>query len=257
MAKSYNTSANRDDLTSLLHDRWDDEGRHRSMRLRVTNVVLMLALLAGFSWSQSDLTKPTTYALEPVKISNAVYPLQARERKTQDRVTAMMLVSENGDVENVQVFKADAVLSQAAEETIRQWKFKPVTKNGEAVPVIAKVTFNFVLANDNQEGITPEVAPATNFPQHVRVSDTVMPGLLISKVSPVYPTAAKDKHIQGVVTLAMVIGKDGTVTDVQVVSGPSEITAAAIDAVRQWRYRPYKLLGRPVEIQTTAQINFR
>jgi TonB family protein len=227
------------------------------MLLRLTNVAVMVALLAGFSWPQSDATKPTTYALEPVKISSAVYPSQAREQKTQGRVVAMMLVSENGDVENVQVFKADAALSQAAEETIRQWKFKPVTKDGEAVPVIAKVTFNFILDNENQQGITPEVAPATDFPQHVRVSDTVMQGLLLSKVSPVYPIAAKANHIRGVVALAMVIRKDGTVTDTQVVSGPPELAPAAVDAVRQWRYRPYQLLGRPVEIQTTAQINFR
>ena len=58
-------------------------------------------------------------------------------------------------------------------------------------------------------------------------------------------------------TLAMVIRKDATVTDVQVVSGTVELTAAAVDAVRQWRYRPYQLLGRPVEIQTTAHFNFR
>jgi TonB family protein len=221
---------------------------------RLTNAALVLALLAAFCWSQSDSTKPTTYALEPVKTSSAVYP--SREQKTQGRVVAMMLVSENGDVENVQVFKADAVLSQAAEEAIRRWKFKPVTKDGEAIPVIAKVTFDFVPGNEG-EGITPEVAPATDFPQHVRVSDTVMQGLLLSKVSAVYPTAAKAKHIQGAVTLAMVIRKDGTVTDVQVVSGPAELAPAATDAVRQWRYRPYQLLGRPVEIQTTAQINFR
>jgi len=227
------------------------------MLLRITKVALMLALLAGFGWSQSDSAKRTTYTLEPAKMANAIYPLQAREQRTQGRIEAMMLVSEAGDVENVQVFKADAILSKAAEETIRGWKFKPVTKNGVAVPVIAKVTFNFALGSEDSEGITPEVAPATDFPQHVRVSETVMQGLLLSRVSPEYPAAAKANHVRGVVTLAVVIRKDGTVTDVQVVSGPAELTAAAVDAARQWRFRPYQLLGRPVEIQTTAQFNFR
>ena len=134
------------------------------MRLRMMSLAVMLVLLSGLSWSQSDSAKPIPYTLEPIKISNAIYPLQAREQKTQGRVIAMMLVSENGDVENVQVFKADAMLSQAAEETIRQWKFKPVTKDGKAVPVIAKVTFNFALGNEDQQGIAPDVAPATDFP---------------------------------------------------------------------------------------------
>jgi TonB family protein len=134
------------------------EGRNRLMLFRMTIVVVILALVAGFSWSQSESTKPATYTLEPVKMSNATYPLHARERKIQGRVVAMMLVSETGDVENVQIFKADAILSQASDETIRQWKFKPVTQNGTAVPVIAKVTFNFVLGNEDQQGITPDVA---------------------------------------------------------------------------------------------------
>jgi len=219
---------------------------------RITKVALMLALFTGFSWSQSDSAKPTTYALEPTKISSAVYPLPAREQRIQGRVVAMMLVSEAGDVENVQVFKADAILSKAAEKTIREWKFKPVTKNGAAVPVIAKVTLNFVLGDEAQQGVTPEVDTATDFPQHVRVSSTVMEGLLLSKVSPQHPAGAK----AGVVTLAMVIRKDGTVADVQVVSGPSELTGAAVDALRLWRYRPYQLLGRPVEVQSTTQFNF-
>lgn len=51
------------------------------MLLRRTNVVAMLALLAVFGWSQSESTKPTTYTLEPVKMSNAIYPLQARDQK--------------------------------------------------------------------------------------------------------------------------------------------------------------------------------
>jgi TonB family protein len=221
------------------------------------SLAVMLVLLSGLSWSQSDSAKPIPYTLEPIKISNAIYPLQAREQKTQGRVIAMMLVSENGDVENVQVFKADAMLSQAAEETIRQWKFKPVTKDGKAVPVIAKVTFNFALGNEDQQGIAPDVAPATDFPQHVRVSQSVMQGLLLNKVNPEYPAAAKANHVQGVVTLAMMISKDGTITDVQVESGPPELTAASVDALRQWRYKPYLLLGRPVEVQATAQFNFR
>ena len=193
------------------------------MLLRMTNVVAILALLVGFSWSQSGSTKPITYALEPVKMSRAIYPPQAREQKIEGRVVAMMLVSEAGDVENVEVFKADAILSQAAEETIRQWKFKPVTKNGTAVPVIAKVTFNFDLSDEDPQGITPDLAPATDLPQRIRISETAMQQLIVSKVSPEYPAAAKANHVQGVVTLAIVIGKDGTVTDVQVLSGPPNL----------------------------------
>ena len=84
-----------------------------------------------------------------------------------------------------------------------------------------------------------------------------MKGLVLSTVGPAYPAAAKANHIQGEVILEVVIGKEGTVTDVQLVSGQPELASAAIDAVRQWRYRPYQYLGRPVEIHTKVQVNFR
>lgn len=226
------------------------------MHLRMMHLAVLLVLLTALGWSQSDSAKPITYTLEPIKISNAIYPSQAREQKTQGRVIAVMLVSETGDVENVDVFKADAILSQAAKDTIREWKFKPVAKDGTAVPVIAKVTFNFVLGNEEQQSIVPQVDPATDFPQHVRVSETVMRGLVLSKVSPEYPPAAKANHVQGVVILAITIRKDGT-SDVQILSGPAELTAAAVDAARQWQYRPYQFMGRPVEVQTTSQFIFR
>lgn len=245
------------DTTPLRERERGTKGRVDHLLLRLTNAAFMLVLSVGFSWAQADSTKPATYTLEPVKISNAAYPPQAREQKVQGRVVAMTLVSENGDVENVQVFKADPLLSQAAEETIRQWKFKPVTKDGKGIPVIAKVTLNFVLGSEDQHGITPEIAPATHFPEHVRVSSTVMEGLLLSKVDAIYPNVASSNRTHGVAVLAIVIGKDGTLTDAQVVSGPPELAPAALNAVRQWRYRPYQLLGRAVEVQATVQFNFR
>jgi len=197
--------------------------------------------------------------LEPITTSSAVYPSSARQEKIQDRVVASILISEAGDVENVEILRTGAtVLGQAAEEAIGKWKFKPVTRQGRAVPVVAKVTFDFVLNNDNMEpkDVAPDIAPAVELPLRVRVSDSVMRKLLLSKVTPIYPLSAKAAHIQGTVTVAVVIGKDGTVSDVQLLSGPSELASAAMDAVRQWRYRPYLLHGRPVEIQTTAQVNF-
>ena len=117
------------------------------MHVRImTNGSLMLALLTGLSLSQSDSTKPTTYTLEPIKVSNAIYPEKARKKRIQGKVAAMMLVSETGDVEKVEIFKADAILSQAVQEAIREWKFKPVTKDGSAVPVIAKATLTLFSA---------------------------------------------------------------------------------------------------------------
>jgi TonB family protein len=89
-----------------------------------------------------------------------------------------------------------------------------------------------------------------------RVSAGVMAGLAISQPVPVYPDEAKAQHVQGVVVLRARISKEGTVKDVQVVSGPPPLIVSAIDAVRQWKYKPYLLNGESTEVDTTININY-
>ena len=81
-------------------------------------------------------------------------------------------------------------------------------------------------------------------------------GLLIHQVKPTYPPLAKQARIQGAVVLQAVIGKDGTIQNLRVVSGHPMLTPAAIDAVKQWRYKPYFLNGEPVEVETQITVNF-
>lgn len=92
--------------------------------------------------------------------------------------------------------------------------------------------------------------------KRVRVSQGVSQGLLTHKVDPQYPPLAKEAHVQGTVVLHAVIGKDGRVQGLQVVSGHPMLTASAINAVKQWRYKPYMLNGQPTEIDTTITVNF-
>jgi protein TonB len=79
---------------------------------------------------------------------------------------------------------------------------------------------------------------------------------LVYDVSPKYPPEAGRARIEGMVVLLAVIGKDGTVKDVRVKSGLPVLAQAAIEAVKQWRYRPYFLNGEPVEVDSQITINF-
>ena len=92
--------------------------------------------------------------------------------------------------------------------------------------------------------------------QKLRVSSGVAAGMLIHQVKPQYPPIAMQAHIQGTVVLQAVIGKDGTVQDLHLVSGHPMLAPAAIEAVKQWRYRPYRLNGEPVEVDTQINVNF-
>jgi protein TonB len=95
----------------------------------------------------------------------------------------------------------------------------------------------------------PPTAPAP------RVSH-IMEGNLDHMVQPIYPPLARSARIQGAVVLRAVINRDGKVQDLQILKGHPMLVQAALDAVRQWRYRPYYLNGEPVEVETQVTVNF-
>ncbi len=105
-------------------------------------------------------------------------------------------------------------------------------------------------------GGTPTAVPKVATPQRVRVSQGVSQGLLIHQVRPSYPPLARQARIQGTVVLQAVIGKDGNIQNLKVVSGHPMLAPAALEAVKQWKYKPYYLNGEPVEVDTTINVNF-
>jgi protein TonB len=84
----------------------------------------------------------------------------------------------------------------------------------------------------------------------------VSQGLLVKKVNPEYPSLARQARIQGTVLLQAEIGKDGTVETLRLISGHPVLAPAAIEAVKQWVYRPYILNNAPVAVETQIQVNF-
>jgi protein TonB len=102
-------------------------------------------------------------------------------------------------------------------------------------------------------GLPPPPPPQQ---QRIRVGGNVQQALLINQVRPVYPPLAKQARISGVVRLQAIIAKDGSVQELQVLQGHPLLVQAALDAVRQWRYRPTLLNGEPVEVVTTVDVVF-
>jgi TonB family protein len=256
---------------------------------------ILLVFASALVWAQSQnvpsstekvaSAMPDSAKLEPVKTKKADYPIEAAQKGIQGEVVVKMHISETGDVEGVDVLSGDPVLAEAAVNAAKKWKFKPFIKNGQPIKVTTKMPFDFYFSNkvmDKGTSVdgtattdaksTMKTAPATaptvanspapnadapKLPQRVRVSQGVTEGLLIHQIAPVYPVEAKHKHVQGHVILSAIIGKDGRIADLKPVLGPKELFPAAIGAVQQWRYRPYLLMGQPVEVETTIDINFQ
>jgi TonB family protein len=125
----------------------------------------------------------------------------------------------------------------------------PPASAGQQGPVVA--------SSQPMSGVIgPALPPGSPVPQRIRVSQNVMKGLLVSQVEPTYPSSARTARVKGAVTLGAIISKDGTVQSLKVLGTASPLlNQAAIDAVKQWKYKPYLLNGQPLEVDTTITVN--
>jgi TonB family protein len=156
-------------------------------------------------------------------------------------------------------------LCTPSKEYLLQWNIVGLSKNA-VESVIA--TLNSISATQPSKSVSPQppapsppadaAASTPNKPQvvSVRVEQGVSAGLVIKKVPPVYPPQAKYAHIQGSVLMRAVINKNGDVVDLEVLDGPIELAVSAVNAVRQWKCRPYMLNGEAVEVLTTITVNY-
>jgi TonB family protein len=104
--------------------------------------------------------------------------------------------------------------------------------------------------------LKPALMAAAVSPMRISVAPRESLQLLISSVPPIYPRQARERRIEGSVALKAVIGRDGTISEIRLVSGDPQLVPAAMDAVTQWRYRPYFLYGEAHEVETTILVDF-
>lgn len=105
-------------------------------------------------------------------------------------------------------------------------------------------------------GTHPVMPAAPPRPAHTFRTSLMLAGSLMRRVEPVYPPLARNARIQGPVVLFATISTTGVIENLRVMSGHPLLVGAAIDAVRQWRYRPYILNGDPIEVETEITVNF-
>jgi periplasmic protein TonB len=110
-----------------------------------------------------------------------------------------------------------------------------------------------ISSSSNSTAIIPKLEAV----KRIRVSQGVTQGMVIRKIEPAYPKLALSARITGVVLVKAIISTQGEITQIQVISGHPVLVPAAIEALRQWRYRPYLLNGEPVEVETYITVTFQ
>jgi TonB family protein len=180
-------------------------------------------------------------------------------------------------------FSEDARLRDAAIQAVKQWEYKPYLLNGQPVEVETRVVVKFktepsaggIIGVPGGVGGVPGAVrggsggviggiigssappPKVAVQPRLRVSSAAMEVNLLQRVEPVYPTLARQAHIQGDVRLQATISKTGAIENLRAVSGHPILIQAAMDAVRQWKYKPFLLNGEPTEAESEVIVVFR
>ena len=135
-----------------------------------------------------------------------------------------------------------------------QWNVAGLFKNAVEGTVS---TLNSLTASQPQSP-APETAGGKQLADKpaARVSSGITQGLAFKKVPPLYPEQARPARVQGSDRMSVVISKTGDIIDVEVIDGPIELVVSAVNAVRQWKYRPYVLQSEPVAVETVITVNY-
>jgi len=188
---------------------------------------------------------PSAGQIEPAVLiyrKDASYPKEAKEAGIKGTVTLVASIGTDGLVKQILVTSGDPLLTQAAEEAVRQWRYKPTMLNGQPVETQTQVRINFVGEGGSSPQARREPPPAAN---------AFQPAVLLYRKQP-----EKPESVAGTVRGRATVGKDGRLMDIRIDEGDPALTAAAVDAFKQWMYRPATRNGEPVESEAQISLTF-
>jgi TonB family protein len=193
-----------------------------------------------------------------VKKVDPVYPDEAKKAGLEGTVVVEGITDENGNVVDVKILKAaHEILNKAAISALKQWEYRPFIINGKSIPIEFTTTIRFRLDEKDEAITTQEDVKAGVNVDVIDLPDDVELKL-IKRVEPKYPKEALRKVIGGKVILEALIDKIGHVIEAKVIKSENEIlNNAAIDAVKQWKYEPYKQNGEPKKVRYKVSLTFK
>ena len=207
----------------------------------------------------SSLPKPLPDSVLAIikKRYPAIYSPIAKGKKLHGTVVLSVLFNEAGAVEKAETASGDPLLAQCALDFIYKWQIEPFLRNGKPIKVKIPIPFEFIY-DDPVSFTTGEVSSQ---PTGAAVDRVTLAGgsgtvRLVKKVQPEYPAKAKAARVQGTVNFAAVVGKDGAIRELYILSGDQSLAKAAYDAVREWRFKPYIYHGNSVTCDVRIEVNF-
>jgi TonB family protein len=216
-----------------------------------------------------------------IKSVDPIYPEEARKNQVEGLVILEAKIDEKGNVADVRILRSIPALDQAAIDAVKQWKYEPMIIKRKPMPVLFTVTVRFMLDKAEKGGVVGGVTGAVEggvkggvvgavvggvvtekdleeFAKGaVKAEGNITPPRLVKQVDPIYPEEARKKHIQGIVILSARTDEQGNVVGVKLLRSIPELDQAAIDALKQWKYEPKIIDGKPRALIFTVTVRFQ
>jgi TonB family protein len=223
-------------------------------------IVIALALLLGWmvgraGWqSATGNTQARVTPLQQDELSNRT------AANVQPDVASKRPTSENKTAGSISLPRSPKATSQAASGTAESDGGLVVYEKGKVIfqmsPVEKSRRAETGLATKKSQEGAPQGDGTLPAADPMPIPPEVASAYLVHRVEPQYPEEARRQHIQGPVVIETLVSKNGIVREAKVISGQSDLAAAAVEAVRQWRFKPYLRNGRAVEFETRVTVNF-
>lgn len=226
---------------------------------------------AGSASTAAVRISPADAAANLIEKVVPAYPEAGVANHIQNNEVLKIQIDEQGNVTDAKVMSGHPAFAGISLSAVRQWKYRPYLLNGSAVRAETTVLIAYRFSGSKSFPKVPEDLPPSAVstaqeappedPQSSRFGKLVvdpaqLDSRVINRVEPRYPQTARIAHVQGSVFIHVLIDKDGHVAKLNAVSGQPILVQSALDAVKQWTYKPYEVGGEVIEIESTVKVEF-
>lgn len=190
------------------------------------------------------------------KVEPAMPPGVTLSGNAVEDVTLRVIVDRKGKVALDERRAGKSPWIDEVERAVAEWRYEPARQDREPVAVYLLLTYRFRSPEVGASGLASTTVDSSPVAP-IEGEDRTAPPQLLNRVLPVYPPEAWEAGLEGEVIVNFVVGTDGATSDVEAVAGPSGFHAAAVNAVRQWTYKPALHKGRPQPAPQTVTLRFR
>ncbi|MBI4850269.1 MAG: energy transducer TonB [Acidobacteria bacterium] len=206
---------------------------------------------------QPSIIRKSEGAIRRTALTKAVpeYPIDAKEQKVEGDVVIEITISENGDVINAKAISGEQVFIQPTLEAVKKWTFDPQKLNDKPAKVTGTLSFRFKL-DSPFTSLKETKTDETQAPIVVRRSESVIRGIAVNKVPPVYPAEAKEQKIEGDVVIEITINEEGKVSSAKTISGHELLSKSAEEAAKNWTFNPTSINGQLTKVSGVITFRF-